>query len=168
MILQADDIPVSQINYPRYYLLFTLHQATQTDFSAIRNLIHEVKINPTGLDWHRFLVARDAQGNVIGCGQIKSHRDGSNELASIAVRPGWRGQGVASAIIQQLIASHPGILYLTCRSSLELFYIKFGFRVIGIDEMPRYFQRVKGLAGLLEKTGLVGEELLVMKLNYSN
>jgi hypothetical protein len=24
------------------------------------------------------------------------------------------------------------------------------------------------LAGLLEKTGLVGEELLVMKLNYSN
>jgi len=145
--------------------LFTLHQAAQADFPSIRNLIHEVGINPMALDWRRFLVARDAQGNVIGCGQVKPHRDGSSELASIAVKPGWRGQGIARAIIQKLIASHSGVLYLTCRASLESFYLRFGFRVIEKDEMPRYFQRVKGLVGLLDRVGLVGEELLVMRLN---
>jgi N-acetylglutamate synthase-like GNAT family acetyltransferase len=145
--------------------LFTLQQASQADFPSIRNLIHEVGINPTGLDWRRFLVARDAKGNVIGCGQVKPHRDGSSELASIAVKPGWRGQGIARAIIQELIAFHPGALYLTCRASLVSFYMKFGFRVIEKDEMPNYFQRVKGLVDFLDRVGLVGEELLVMRLD---
>ena len=88
--------------------LFTLRPAAQADDQAIRDLVHIGQINPTGLDWRRFLVAETGQGQVIGCGQVKPHRDGSRELASIVVHPAWRGQGVARAVIERLIHEHGG------------------------------------------------------------
>ena len=30
------------------------------------------------LDWHRFILAIDPFGKVIGCGQVKPHSDGFN------------------------------------------------------------------------------------------
>lgn len=142
--------------------MFTLRPAAASDFDAIRALIHTVGINPTGLDWRRFIVAVSEQGEVIGCGQIKPHRDGSYELASIAVVPAWRGQGVARAIIKRLISSYHGRLYLTCRSGLRTFYEKFGFRLTTPEELPPYFRRLAGLARLACAVGLLGEGLLVM------
>ena len=120
-------------------------------------------INPTGLDWRRFVVAVSPQGEVIGCGQVKPHRDGSLELASIAVTPERRGQGVARAIIEHLLAENQGELYLMCRSGLGGLYEKFGFRVIQPDEMPRYFRKISRLVGLVEVLRRDGESLLVMK-----
>jgi N-acetylglutamate synthase-like GNAT family acetyltransferase len=140
-----------------------LRAATADDSRAIHRLVISGGINPTGLDWRRFVVAISAQGEVIGCGQVKPHRDGSLELASIAVTPEWRGQGVARAIIERLLAENPGALYLMCRSGLGGLYEKFGFRVIQEDEMPRYFHKISRLAGLVEMLRRDGESLLVMK-----
>jgi len=115
---------------------FVVCQPTRQEFSEIRVLIHAVHINPTGLDWRRFLVAVSPDKTILGCGQIKPHFDGSRELASIAVKEDARGQGVARAIIQELLArekTRP--LYLMCRARLEPLYIKFGFCAIGLDEM---------------------------------
>jgi N-acetylglutamate synthase-like GNAT family acetyltransferase len=83
---------------------FTVRLAIKEDFPAIRSLIHTVQINPTVLDWVRFLVVVRPQGNLLGCGQIKPHADGSREMASIAVREQVRGQGVARAVIEALLA----------------------------------------------------------------
>jgi N-acetylglutamate synthase-like GNAT family acetyltransferase len=121
--------------------------AARQDGQAIRRLIRQVGINPIGLDWRRFLVAIDDQGALIGCGQIKPHGDGSNELASIAVAPAWQGLGIASALIWQLMDAHarsrPNTpLYLTCRASLEGFYTRFGFQMIGPEAMSPYFRRI--------------------------
>ncbi len=146
-------------------LICTLRPATKDDFPAIRALIYAARINPLGLDWRRFVLAVDEGGAPIGCGQVKTHRDGSRELASIAVQPAWRGQGVARAIIQHLLAAHPPPLYLTCRPSLGPFYEKFGFRVIAEPEMPPYFRRIKRLARLARATRLIPGDLLVMKKN---
>lgn len=140
-----------------------IRQATAHDHLQIKSLIRSVGINPLGLDWRRFLVAADEDGVVIGCGQIKPHADGSYELASIAVRPGWRRRGVAREIIHNLIASHPDSLYLTCRARLGKFYEKFGFQEIDQGEMPPYFRRAYRFFITLEKLKLVGEKLLVMK-----
>jgi len=142
---------------------FTLRPARKEDSRAIRSLILRVGINPTGLDWRRFLLAVLADGKMIGCGQIKPHSDGSSELASIAVHPDWRGCGVARAIIEDLLASHRGELFLTCRSRLGPLYEKFGFRTVAEPEMPPYFQRVARLARRLSFTGLFPVDLLVMK-----
>jgi len=145
-----------------------LRPATEADSQTIRALVHLGRINPTGLDWPRFLLAESPEGEVVGCGQIKPHRDGSYELASIVVHPDWRGRGVARRIIEELLAGHPGDLYLMCRSELGSLYEKFGFHAIRPDEMPRYFLRISRLAGLFEGLARAGTSLLVMKRDGSS
>lgn len=143
---------------------FTLRPATEADFPAIRRLVHDVQINPMGLDWHRFVLAVSPFGEMLGCGQLKQHGDDSVELASIAVKPPYRRQGVAGAIIEQLIQDASRPIYLTCRSSLGSFYEKWGFRAVGRDEMTPYFRRLSRLVNLMPAFAGAGETLLVMKL----
>jgi N-acetylglutamate synthase-like GNAT family acetyltransferase len=144
--------------------MFTLRPAQAPDFPTIQAIIHNAHINPMGLKGERFLVAVDQENQVIGCGQIKPHSDGSHELASIAVKPAWRGQGVASAIIERLIASHQGDLYLTCRASLGSLYEKFGFsRITDTHAMPAYFHRVTRLFKVFKFFSASQEDLWVMR-----
>lgn len=128
---------------------FTLQPATQADESAIKTLIKEVNINPLSLQWRRFIVAVDAAGTMIGCGQIKPHKDQSYELASIAVKRPYRNQGVAKAIIKHLMEQQGPPLWLTCRSGLVDFYEPFGFQhITDLAEMPSYYRRVSRLFNL--------------------
>lgn len=139
---------------------FSLRPARAEDSDAIHALIKEGDINPTGLDWRRFVLAVDSADSPIGCGQIKPHRDGSQELASIAVTAAWQGRGVARAIIEHLMAGSSGTLYLMCDNELPPFYEKFGFRVLTQDEMPRSFRRtLKVLNPVFRRMGF---EVMVM------
>jgi N-acetylglutamate synthase-like GNAT family acetyltransferase len=143
---------------------FNLRPANSEDFPAIKRLIHLVQINPTGLDWHRFVVAVDDSGKLLGCGQLKPHGKGIIELASIAVEPSKRKKGVARALIEYLIKQAPRPLYLTCLSGMGAFYEKWGFQSVKIDEMPVYFRRLVRLVKALPSWGSHSDELLVMKL----
>lgn len=143
----------------------SLRQAIQADVNVIRQITSVVGNNPMALAWQRFILAVDANGTVIGCGQVKPHADGTCELASIAVLPEWRGKGIARKIIEQLIAQHPGRLYLTCRSELGLLYQKFGFKEIGRAEMPPYFKRISRLVSIFVKLSNRPGRLLVMRRN---
>ncbi len=141
-----------------------IRPALRSDAAAIRRLIWKAGINPTGLDWRRFTVAVAPDGELLGCGQIKPHRDGSRELASIAVWPQWRGRGVARKIIERILAENPPPLYLTCRSSLQSFYEQFHFRVLSIAEMPPYFHRIMRFVAWMRRIWSSPEPLLVMRL----
>jgi N-acetylglutamate synthase-like GNAT family acetyltransferase len=145
-----------------------LRQAQESDQRKIRALINQVKINPMDLDWSRFILATTDGDELAGCGQVKRHRDGSLELASIAVEPAWRGQGIARMIIERLISDHPGELYLVCRSRLGVFYDRFGFRSIQENDMPPYFRRIHRLVRVFGRTGLMPMDLLVMKRDGSS
>lgn len=128
---------------------FTIRPAARSDERGIKALIRSAKINPLGLDWRRFVVAVDTSSALIGCGQVKPHRDSSRELASIAVKKKWRRRGVARAMIEQLIADNPGPLWLTCASRLAPLYARFGFRqVTAAEHMPPYFRRASRLFNL--------------------
>jgi N-acetylglutamate synthase-like GNAT family acetyltransferase len=141
-----------------------LRPATAEDSSAIKKLIHLVGINPMDLDWRRFILAVDASGRMLGCGQLKPHGKDVLELASIAVEPSHQHLGIARLIIERLLSQAPRPIYLTCRSPLGPFYEKWGFRAIGMDEMPTYFRRLMRIVAAMPAFLTGGETLLVMKL----
>jgi N-acetylglutamate synthase-like GNAT family acetyltransferase len=143
---------------------FSLRPAREAESAQIKDLIYSVGINPMDLDWKRFVVAVNHRDKMIGCGQLKPHRSGILELASLAVYPEHRGRGVARSLIQYLLKDSPRPLYLMCESALGSFYEKFGFRGLSYEEMPRYFQRISRLAGLVSTLARREERLLVMKL----
>ena len=101
-----------------------------------------------------------------GCGQVKHHRDGSKELASLVVEVDWRRQGIAGRIIQAIQVKEPPPLWLTCRSGLIPYYQQFGFaESTNRDAMPSYFRRVHRLVGILLRTTRSGDYLAVMCWN---
>lgn len=141
---------------------YIIRKATKEDATFIWRLIWRVGINPLGLDWRRFVVAVHEHGVRIGCAQVKSHKDGSLELASVAVVPLYRHQGVAETMIREILKDHNSPIYLTCRSSLVSFYERFGFtELFELETMPAYFRRVKRIFTWLEKRKWV-EPLAVM------
>lgn len=143
----------------------TIRPATADDAADIKALIRLVRINPMDLDWRRFLLASSADGELAACAQIKPHADGTLELASLAVRPAWRGRGLARRLVEQLLSQSPRPIYLTCRSGLESFYQKFGFRTLNADELTPYFRRLQRLANKMMGIFRDGDTLLVMRLD---
>ena len=142
---------------------YLIRPALAGDLAAIQSLVRAARINPTGLKWPRFVIAENDLGEVISCGQIKAHRDGSYELASLVVDPEYRCQGIARSIVEHLNEIHQGDLYLMCRSSLGGFYEKLGFKALDESQMPPYFRRVSRLASLANFLRKEGETLLVMR-----
>ena len=126
-----------------------LRRAERTDAAAIHRLIWRERLNPLSLDWRRFTLAVDAQGRMLACAQIKPHGGGTRELASLAVLPAWRGQGLAGALIRHLQAQAGPPLYLTCRAALVPFYARHGFRAPAEDDLPAYFRRLRRAADWL-------------------
>jgi N-acetylglutamate synthase-like GNAT family acetyltransferase len=114
--------------------------AKEIDQAAIRGIVRQAKLYPFELKWQHFYVALDNE-SVIGVGQIKKHRDGSSELASVAVIPEFQGQGVATALIRNLLSSNEDHLYLLCRDDLEGFYQRFGFITVTRANLPPVIAR---------------------------
>ena len=137
-----------------------LRKATALDEPSIFRLIREAHINPLGLKWPRFVVIEAPDGQVVACGQIKPHFDGTQELASLTVDKDWRGQGLARRIIEYFLACQEDRLYLTCQADLRPFYEKFGFREMDDADLPPFFRRLKGLIRIGEK--LTAMRILVM------
>ena len=144
--------------------VYEIRPALESESAQIKALINLVGINPTGLDWKRFIVAVNAEGQVISCGQLKPHGADILELASIGTLPEYRGQGIAREVIEALLAKSPRPLYLMCIAHNGPMYEKFGFQIIEGEEMPRYFRRIKKLFDVTDVFRRSSEELLVMKL----
>ena len=165
-----DDVPqdpdplrcVNEMPTRQMSINFNLRPAKKTDQHTIYKLVLGAYLNPTGLDWRRFVVATTTKGEVIACGQIKHHRDGSYELASLVVNPSWRGQGVARLILEHLIQNHNGDLYLICRNIMGNFYGKYGFKLLPEPEMPKYFRKISKIASITKALQKDGPWLLIM------
>lgn len=139
--------------------------AQASDEAAIKALIRAVNINPMGLKWPRFLVAVADNGELIGCGQIKSHRDGSRELASIAVQKAYRRQGIAAEIIHRLLADEPPPVWLTCMDRLVPFYEQFGFVEVKESDgrsLPRTFRFIRTIFKPIQKLSRIPGYLAIM------
>ncbi|KXK12141.1 MAG: N-acetylglutamate synthase [Chloroflexi bacterium OLB14] len=143
---------------------YKIRRAAESESAQIKSLIHLVGINPAGLDWKRFIVAVDDEEKIMACGQIKPHSGDILELASIGTLPEFERQGLASAVVTELLKTSTRPLYLMCMEHNGTFYERFGFRVIAENEMPKYFRRMKKLFKLADVVMRSGEDLLIMKL----
>jgi N-acetylglutamate synthase-like GNAT family acetyltransferase len=138
-----------------------IRPATQDDQPAIRRVIAEVHLPRMNLQWPNFVVVEEDR-EIVGMGQVKSHRDGSRELASIAVVPKRQGEGVGTAVIETLLGREVGAaLHLSCRHELEAYYERFGFRRVEPAEYPPYFRCTTRMASLI--TRFFGIHLIVMR-----
>ena len=142
------------------YVPVTLRDAKQTDQATIRRIVRAAQINPTGLEWPRFIVAEDG-GAIVGVGQVKPHQDGTRELSSIAVIPARQGEGIGTAIINELLTREHGTLHLSCRSRLQPYYERFGFRRLEPRDYPPYFARVLPILNTVGR--VMGFQIIVMR-----
>lgn len=139
----------------------TLRPAHQGDQAQIRRLVRGARLNPFDLNWQRFWVVEEG-GRLQAVGQVRHHRDGSRELASIVTVPEKRGAGLATTVIRELVAREAGPVYLTCRPELVGFYARLGF-VESQTGLPPHFQRVVWVNQLARR--LLGRPLIaVMRL----
>jgi len=143
--------------------MFILRPAEKNDSTIIKNMVREARLNPTGLDWRRFMVAVSDDGEIVGCGQVKPHRDGIQEIASLVTAKHWRNRGIGSALIEYFQQTHMNTLYLMCLASLGSFYERFGFIRLSVEQMPHFYQRIKRLMKVMEVMRSDGEFLLVMR-----
>ena len=112
------------------------------------------------LNWPNFVVAEE-DGAIVGIGQVKTHGDGSRELASLAVIPNRQSGGIGSALIKTLLAREHGVVYLTCRRQLQGYYERFGFRRLEPAEFPPYFKRLIPVINVVAR--LFKTQILVMR-----
>jgi N-acetylglutamate synthase-like GNAT family acetyltransferase len=113
----------------------TIRPAVQADAATIKRIVRSAGIKPFGLSWDRFMVA-EYHGEIVATGQLKPHKDGTVELASIATIPTYQHKGIASRLVHALLERAPTTLYLECESRNEGFYARFGFHALTPDQMP--------------------------------
>ena len=94
-----------------------IRTATAADRETINGLVRNARLNPTGLDWRRFLVAGDGE-ELVGVGPIKLHGDGTRELASQVVVPRRQGRSVGAVIVLALLAREASPIFLYCAQGL--------------------------------------------------
>ncbi|MEZ4712212.1 MAG: GNAT family N-acetyltransferase [Caldilineaceae bacterium] len=116
-------------------MLTTIRPADSTDQSTIRTIVRAAHLNPIDLQWQNFVVA-EQDGQIVGVGQIRPHKDGCRELASIAVRPEQQRNGVGGQLVRTLQARAAGPLYLMCAAPMANYYWRFGFQRCQPAEMP--------------------------------
>jgi N-acetylglutamate synthase-like GNAT family acetyltransferase len=116
-------------------LAIGIRRATERDQQAIRMLVHGERLNPTGLNWPNFLVAVIA-GRVIGAVQMRKHSDGSRELGSLVVSKEHRSHGIASRLIDALLAEDPEPVWMITAEPYAGAYSRWGFEQIDARAAP--------------------------------
>ena len=131
--------------------------ARREDQAEITAMVRRAHLNPRNLDWTRFIVA-ERHGTTIGGGQVRVYADGARELASLVVQRTLRGQGVASDIVDALLANDHGEMYALIDRRFTHHFQHWGFHVVDTDELPPSVMRtyrvgriVTGLASVLTR-----------------
>lgn len=122
-------------------LHFTIRRAERTDrWLIVRRILRE-GLDPSKLDWRRFVVAQAEDGAVLGIAQMKDLGDGVQEFGSLIVEANARGQGIGAALIGHLVEPSTAPVYLLCGQRNVAYYLRFGFRELLETEMPAPLRR---------------------------
>jgi amino-acid N-acetyltransferase len=128
----------------------TVRRATPADRDAVERLLAEAGLPTDGVAEllarapGDFVVAEAAAGGgapalagVAGVAGLEVCRDNAL-LRSVAVRPGWRGHGVARALVQRLVddADARGLPLYLLTTTAEDYFPRFGFAPVERAHVP--------------------------------
>jgi len=100
-----------------------LRPATPDDLPFIRRTLQRFDLDVSRVSHEQFFI----EGGRRGFARIKPH-GAMFELAGVAVMPRWRGKGVGSRIVRELVAKWPsGTVWLVTR--IPGFFARLGFKV---------------------------------------
>ena len=118
----------------------SIRPAIAADQDTIVGLIRIERLNPNGLGWANFLVATE-HDRLIGAVQLRRHPDGARELGSLVVERSSRGRGLATRLIDSLLAANPGRILMITGRQHATHYSAWRFRPIPAIDAPASIMR---------------------------
>ncbi len=116
-----------------------LRPAVENDLAAITRLLQQAELPTAGVEesLDHFLVA-EHEGDMVAAAGLEVHAPAAL-LRSVAVRPDWRGKGLARQLVDRLLAkaTAAGIqdIYLLTTTA-EHYFPRLGFVCVRRDEVP--------------------------------
>ena len=83
----------------------------------------------------------EEEGRIVGVRQVKIPKNGTREVASGAILPECRRRGISTRLMNAVLASERGPLYLMCDERWAFYYEQFGFRHVAASGLPVDFRR---------------------------
>jgi N-acetylglutamate synthase-like GNAT family acetyltransferase len=118
-----------------------VRRARPDDQPVITAMVRRARLNPAGLHWEQFVVG-ERDGRAVGVAQLRSHSDGTNELASLVVEPDAREHGIATQMVDALLASETAAVYALIDRRFVGHFARWGFSQVGRSELPRSVSRI--------------------------
>jgi amino-acid N-acetyltransferase len=141
-------------------------KAQPGDQEAIRALVRSERLNPNGLDWHRFVVAT-FDDQIVGAVQLRQHADGSSELGSFVVAPPVRKLGIGGRLVSTLLLPQAGAAYLVTRQGMTTYFKRWGFVPVPLAEVSADVRRNyfvgSVVSGVFRLLGRPTQRLMVLK-----
>ncbi len=109
-------------------------RATRHDKADLRELLETNDWGDSNIDEGTAFIARD--GRIAGCIRLIEVEPGALVLDDVLVREDRRGQGIGRSLMNAVMNSRGGTLYLCCHADVLDFYRRFGFEEITIDDAP--------------------------------
>jgi len=117
-----------------------VRRARVDDQPVITAMVRRARLNPVGLHWEQFVVG-ERDGRAVGVAQLRRHSDGTKELASLAVEPGAREHGIATQMVDALLAGETAAVYALIDRRFAHHFARWGFRQVSPGELPRSLSR---------------------------
>jgi N-acetylglutamate synthase-like GNAT family acetyltransferase len=118
-----------------------VRRARPDDQPVITAMVRRARLNPAGLRWEQFVVG-ERDGRAVGVAQLRRHSDGTKELASLVVEPGARGQGIATHMVDTLLAGETAAVYALIDRRYAGHFARWDFRQVGRGDLPPSVHRI--------------------------
>lgn len=142
----------------------SLRPARRDERWLIRRRILREGLDPTKLDWRKFVMAQGEDGAILGFAQMKDWGEGVREFGSLVVEPESRGQGIGAGILAHFLDAFPRPVYLFCGGHNVSYYLRFGFRRLKQDrEVPGPLRRKWRIAGFFSRLFRAQVALMVIE-----
>jgi amino-acid N-acetyltransferase len=124
----------------------TVRRARTADVRDIADLVEQYATDRILLAKERVTLYEDVQefrvaeaaGSVVGCGALHVMWEDLAEIRTLAVDPAWRGAGVGSAVLLDLVAQarELGVRRLFCLTFEVAFFARHGFTTLDGTPVP--------------------------------